>query len=381
MELVLNRMSHRGPYSAAERRVVSLQGAAQALAEMRRWDGYKTSPLRALSALAQACALREIAYKDEAARFSLGSFKALGGGYAAGCELRRRLRGQFGIDAALSDIYNGRHAAELAALTLCCATDGNHGLAVAHAARQFGCRCVVFMHAHAPEHKAAAIRNQGAEVRRTPGTYDDSVRVAREAVRDSSWVLIADTSTADFEQVPAEIIQGYAVMALELLDQFDGRAPTHVFVQGGVGGLAAAIAGSLAEAFGPQRPTLIVVEPETAACLMQSARAGRAARIGGDQRTIMEMLACGEASPVAWTILHQRADAFITIGDDAARDALTQLHSGSAAGFPIEVGPSGAAGLAGLLEVVKQQALRKRLELGPEARVLVFGTEAGAASS
>ncbi|MEO8779863.1 MAG: diaminopropionate ammonia-lyase [Rhodanobacter sp.] len=378
MELLLNQMAHRGPYSAAERRVVSLQGAAKALAEMRRWAGYDTTPLQACSALAQALVLREIAYKDEASRFSLGSFKALGGGYAAGCELQRRLRAQFGIDAAISDIYNGLYATELMTLTLCCATDGNHGLSVAHAARRFGCRCVVFMHAHAPEYKAAAIRHQGAEVHRIPGTYDDSVRVAREAVRDSSWVLIADTSTTDFEQVPAEIIQGYAVMALELLDQFNGRIPTHVFVQGGVGGLAAAIAGSLAEAFGAQRPTLVIVEPETAACLMESARTGTAARIGGEQRTIMEMLACGEASSIAWTILQHRADAFITVSEDTAHDAISLLRSGTAAGFPIDVGPSGAASLAGLLEVTKHQAVREHLKLGPDARVLVFGTEAGA---
>jgi diaminopropionate ammonia-lyase family len=266
----------------------------------------------------------------------------------------------------------------LAELTLCCATDGNHGLSVAHAAKRFGCRCVVFMHAHAPEYKAAAIRRQGAEVRRIAGTYDDSVRIARATACDSSWVLIADTSTADFEQVPAEIIQGYAVMALELLDQFGGRGPTHVFIQGGVGGLAAAIAGAFAAAFGPQRPALIVVEPETAACLMESARVGTAAQIGGSQRTIMEMLACGEASPVAWTILQHRADAFITIDDDAARNALTLLRSGTAAGFPIDVGPSGAASFAGLLEVMKHSAIREQLELGSDARVLVFGTEAGA---
>jgi diaminopropionate ammonia-lyase len=381
MQLVLNRWSHRGAYSAAEERVVSRQAATQALAEMRHWAGYSPTPLRAFSGLAQELGLRELTYKDEASRFSLGSFKALGGGYAAGRELQRRLRAQFGIDAAISDIYNGRHAAELAALTLCCATDGNHGLSVAHAARRFGCRCVVFMHAHAPEYKAAAIRRQGAEVSRIPGTYDDSVRVAREAVRDSSWVLIADTSAAEFEQVPADIIQGYAVMALELLDQFDGGAPTHVFVQGGVGGLAAAIAGSFAEAFGPQRPTLVVVEPETAACLMESARAGTASRIGGDQRTIMEMLACGEASPVAWTILQHRADAFITIGDDAAREAVALLRSGTAGGPAVDVGPSGAASLAGLLEVMKHEALRQRLELGLDARVLVFGTEAGESPS
>jgi diaminopropionate ammonia-lyase len=378
MDFLLNPSAHRGPLESTERRVVSLQAAREALAEMQRWPGYAQTQLRSLGPLARRLGLREVSYKDESERFSLGSFKALGGAYAAGCELRRRLRDRFGIEASLADVYDGRHATLLKSFTLCCATDGNHGQSVAYAARRLGCSCVVFVHEHAPEYKAMAIRRLGAEVRRTRGTYDDSVSIARdEVVRNPTWILVADTSTAEFEQIPAEVIQGYGAMVHEILDQLHGRVPSHVFVQGGVGGLAAAIAGTFAEEFGTRRPTFIVVEPAAAACLLESARHGSVRHVGGDLRTNMEMLSCGEASPIAWSILRYRADAFLTVADEAATEAVRQLSNGEAAGAPIDVGVSGAAGLAGLLEVMKCDSLRKQLTLGKDAHVLLFGTEAG----
>lgn len=381
MDFLLNPAAYRGPLEDSERRVVSLDGAYTALREIQRWPGYAPTPLRSLAPLAHRMGLREISYKDESERFSLGSFKALGGAYAAGCELRRRLRDRCGIDASLAEIFDGRHAAQLRSFTLCCATDGNHGQSVAYAGRRLGCACVVFMHEQASEHKAAAIRRLGADVRRTPGTYDDSVAIARETTsRDPSWVLVADTSTAISEQIPAEVIQGYGVMVHELLQQLQGRVPSHVFLQGGVGGFAAAIAGTLVDAFGSRSPRVIVVEPVAAACLLESARLGRAAHVGGDLRTNMEMLSCGVASPIAWTVLQRRADAFLAIGDEAATDAVRQLMSGVAAGTPIDVGFSGAAGLAGLLQVLRRPELREQLQIEADSHVLVFGTEGGEAS-
>jgi diaminopropionate ammonia-lyase len=236
------------------------------------------------------------------------------------------------------------------------------------------------MHQNASTRKAEAISCQGAEIRRIAGTYDDSVRIARDAADSPGCILIADTSESEFEQVPAEIIHGYSVMILELLAQIGRlRMPTHVFVQGGVGGLAAAVAGSLAEALGRERPTLVVVEPCAAACLMASAREGVPTHIGGELATAMEMLSCGKASPVAWFILRHRADAFITIDDDAACRTVELLKDCDATGeaVPIDAGPSGAAGLAGLVAICRQTSFRESLKLGPEARVLTFGTEAG----
>jgi diaminopropionate ammonia-lyase len=376
MRLHHNHFAHRRPATAAEQRIVSLQSSAEARAEIRQWAGYSPTPLYSLTPFARRFGVSEVLYKDEATRFSLGSFKALGGAYAAAREVQRMLRERAGVDVSLRALFSGACASEAAAITLCCATDGNHGVSVAYAAKSMGCGCVVFMHEHASRSRESHMLRLGAAVRRTPGTYDDSVRIARDAVRDFGWVLIADTSTGAFEQVPAEVIQGYTVMLLEILEQHAGPPPTHVFLQGGVGGLAAAGAGFLAERFGEHRPTLIVVEPDTAACLLASARQGRAARIEGDLDTVMGMLSCGEASPIAWTILKERCDAFMTINDQAAQDAHDLLCCGEA-GRPLSVGYSGAAGVAGFMELMRCPDEAPALRLNRDSRVLVFGTETG----
>jgi diaminopropionate ammonia-lyase len=232
------------------------------------------------------------------------------------------------------------------------------------------------MHEHASNAREKLMLGLGATVHRTPGTYDDSVRIAREAVGNSGWVLIADTTLEAFEQVPAEVIQGYTVMLLEILEQDPYALPTHVFVQGGVGGLADAVAGFFAERYGENRPIIVIVEPETAACLLASSNAGTASRIEGDLHTIMGMLECGEASAIAWTILEQRADAFITIDDETAMQAHDFLTRGDA-GVMLDVGYSGAAGVAGLMAAIADSEVAAALRLDSASRILTFGTEMG----
>jgi diaminopropionate ammonia-lyase len=372
----LNPNAHRRAATSEERRIVSLQSATQALVEIRRWSGYTPTPLRDLASLAAQLGVHEIHYKDESTRFSLGSFKALGGAYAAARQVQRMLRGRNGQDVSLSDLFSGRHGGEIQDITLCCATDGNHGVSVAFAARRMNCRCVIFMHEQASSTREKLMLELGATVHRTPGTYDDSVRIARKAAGSPGWVLIADTTGETFEQVPAEVIQGYTVMLLEILDQDPDALPTHVFVQGGVGGLAAAVAGFFAEHFGEHRPMLIVVEPETAACLLASSNAGMASRIDGNLHTIMGMLECGEASSIAWTILKQRADAFITIDDETAVQAHAFLTRGNA-GETLDVGYSGAAGVAGFMAAIADPEVTAALRLDKASRILTFGTEMG----
>jgi diaminopropionate ammonia-lyase len=377
ISLKINSNAHRRPCSAAEQRIVSLQSAAAALDEIRRWPGYFRTPLHKLTRLANSIGTSEVLYKDESARFSLGSFKSLGGAYAGAREVQRMLAAH-GEQASLRSLFAGECAEKASAITLCCATDGNHGVSVAFAAKNLGCHCVILMHEHASQAREVKMRQLGATVRRIAGTYDDSVRLAREAAQNHGWVLIADTSAEPFEQVPAEIIQGYAVMMLEIMEQIEGPPLTHVFLQGGVGGLAAAVAGFLAAKLGALRPMVIVVEPDTAACLLASAKAGHAASIGGSLETVMGMLSCGEASSIAWTILNERADCFLTIDDEAAVHAHDLLNRGDA-GCPLDVGYSGAAGVAGLIELIRQNEHRETLQLNAGSRILVFGTEIGSA--
>ncbi len=372
----LNPNAHRRATTSEERRIVSLQSATEALAEIRRWSGYLPTPLRDLAPLATQLGVDAIRYKDESTRFSLGSFKALGGAYAAARQVQRMLRLRKGQDVPISELFTGRHARQIQDITLCCATDGNHGVSVAFAAQRMNCRCAIFMHEHASSAREKLMFQLGATVHRTPGTYDDSVRIARAASAKEGWVLIADTTVETFEQVPAEVIQGYTVLLLEILDQDPQALCTHVFVQGGVGGLAAAVAGFFAEYFGERRPMVIVVEPETAACLLASSKAGTASRIDGNLHTIMGMLECGEASSLAWTILKQRADAFITIDDESAMQAHDFLTRGGA-GETLDVGYSGAAGVAGLRAASADPEVSAALRLDRASRILTFGTEMG----
>ena len=372
----LNPNAHRRATTSDEQRIVSLESATEAFNEIRRWSGYTRTPLRDLTALAAQLGVRKIHYKDESTRFSLGSFKALGGAYAAARQVQRMLRLRDGRDVPINELFTGRHAHAIQDITLCCATDGNHGVSVAFAARRMNCRCTIFMHERASSAREKLMLELGATVHRTPGTYDDSVRIAREAVGNQGWMLIADTTVEAFEHVPAEVMQGYTVMLFEILDQSPDALPTHVFVQGGVGGLAAAVAGFLAERFGENRPTVIIVEPETAACLLASSNAGIASRIEGNLHTIMGMLDCGEASSIAWTILKTRADAFITIDDETAVRAHDFLTRGNA-GETLDVGYSGAAGVAGLMAAIADPEVAAALRLDQASRILTFGTEMG----
>ena len=376
MRYIVNAHAHRNQYSVSEARIISLGSAEDARREMRLWPGYEPSPLISLEGVAQKLGVSEVLYKNESMRFGLGSFKALGGAYAAGREVQRQMLARFGIGATITELGSTAFASLARKLTLCCATDGNHGRSVAFAAQRYGCRCTVFMHERASRLKVRAIEALGATVVRTPGTYDDSVRIARERASREGWLLIADTGADAHEVIPAEVIQGYGVMALELFEQLGERIPTHVFLQGGVGGLAAGVAGPMSEKFGRHRPYNVVVEPEAAACLLESAVRGSASSVRGDLRTSMEMLSCGEASPIAWTILKGRIDAFVAIEDVAAESAAGELRAGSACGVPIDVGVSGAAGLGGLMEMGADKQARAQIGLTDDSTVLLFGTEA-----
>lgn len=352
MRAMINPRARRDAYAVEEAAIVSLEAAHAARAEISQWPGYAPTPLLNLPELATQTGIGQLLYKDESVRLGQGSFKTLGGAYAATLRLK--------------ELGGGR------GLTLCCATDGNHGRSVAYAAQRHGCGCVVFMHEHAPEHKAQAIAALGAEVVRVPGTYDDSIRHARTSAEREGWLLISDTCEDPRDPTTLQVMQGYGVMVLELLDQFDAP-PTHVFLQGGVGSLAAGVIGPLAERFGTARPTMVIVEPQAAAALYESAAMGARASVGGDLRTAMEMLSTGEVSPAAWPLLQSRADVFLVIEDRAAIEAAQGLRTR----FGVDVGVSGAAGLAGLMEAATDPELAAGLGLDRSARVLVIGTEAG----
>jgi diaminopropionate ammonia-lyase len=339
-------------------------GFRRAKAEITSWEGYAHTPLRDLPLPGT------IRLKDESGRFGLGSFKALGGAYAvvnllAG-ELSRR-----GVapSARSADLTSGRYAEATGAITIASATDGNHGRAVAWAASRFHCRCVIYLHATVSAGREAAIGAYGAEIRRVPGTYDDAVHACARDAETNGWFVVSDTSWPGYTEIPRDIMQGYRLMADEAADQWTGPAPTHVFIQGGVGGAAAAVAVQTRARWNPA-PALIVVEPDRAACLLTSAQAGRLTLVGGELDTIMAGLACGEPSLLAWQELERSATAFMAIPDAAAIATMRLLATSG-----IVAGESGVAGLAGFRLAMGDTEAASALGLDAGSRVLAFNTE------
>jgi diaminopropionate ammonia-lyase len=336
---------------------LSASGFAAAEREITSWPGYAPTPLVALPGLARALGLNSLRYKDERGRFGLKSFKALGGAYAVRRVLARA----------------GRPAREV---TVTCATDGNHGRSVAWGARLFGCNCVIFIHATVSEGRAEAIRRYGAEVVRVPGNYDDAVRHAAAEAAQHGWFVVSDTSYEGYRDVPVDVMHGYGAMAAEIVRQLPAsEVPTHVFVQVGVGALAAAICANFWLAWGPKRPRFVAVEPEHADCLVRSIEAGRPVVVHGDLDTVMAGLACGEVSELAWEILREGADAALAIGDDFALAAVRAFANPRDGDPVIVAGETGGAGLAALLALQDRAALRAKLGLDARSRVLLLGSE------
>jgi len=364
-------------YDGDLKQILCRERAIAVMEELSSWPGYQPTPLRSLVGLSETAGVACIGYKDEADRFGLGSFKALGGAYAVMRQVVQYLQFLTGNETiSLAEVRSGQYAQEIAQLVVTTATDGNHGRSVAWGAQQVGCTCVVFIHEGVSAERERAIAQFGARVQRVPGNYDSSVRWADAQAVANGWILIADTSYPGYSDIPCDVMQGYTVMAEEALQQWQGQDwPTHVFVQAGVGGLAAAICAHLWESLDVHRPTFIVVEPEHAACLYETARQGTLVDVPGTLETLMGCLSAGRASLLAWDILQGGADFFVTIPDGAAVATMRLLAQGVGGDRPIVAGESGVAGLAALLSTAQQSEWRSQLNLTADSRILVFGTE------
>jgi len=248
--------------------ILGAEAFAEAKREITVWPGYAPTPLLPISGLASALGLGAVHYKDEGQRFGLKSFKALGGAYAVLKVLRRELATRNIHIGGVTELLSADHQSVTSGITVCCATDGNHGRSVAWAAQMFGCRCVVYLHEGVSEGRANEIAAYGAQIRRVAGSYDDSVGVAANEAREQGWFVVSDTSWEGYEEVPAWVMQGYMVMAEEIAGQWPGgleshgSGPSHLFIQGGVGGLAAGVAGQFWRLLGAARPRTVVVEPD-----------------------------------------------------------------------------------------------------------------------
>lgn len=336
----------------------------------RLWPSSPPTPLLDLPGLAARCGVARVVVKDEGRR-PFGNFKTLGGMYA-GLSALARAAGLPDLAALIAGIAGRPHGGLPALL---CASAGNHGLAVAAAAEAAGAAARIFLHDGVPDARVRPIAERGAEIVRIAGTYDDAVAAAGQAAARGDGLLVSDTSRRPDDPVVADVMAGYGLMVDETADQLRGAgapAPTHLFVQAGVGGLAASMAeGLCAHLAGPRR--IVVVEPGRAACVAAALSAGRVERLDGDLDTTAGMLACGEASAPALRLLLRHEATALTVAEAGLREAVAVLaeHGGLAST------ESGAAGLAGLLAARPGSEAAAHISLDADSRILLIVTESG----
>ncbi len=376
--LVTNASEKHG---AREGKTFGAKSAAAALRFHQGIPGYAPTPLRSLDALAARLGVARIWVKDESARFGLNAFKGLGGSYAAARVIGERL----GIDPSeLSfELLTSPEVSEaVRGLTFVTATDGNHGRGLAWTASMLGAGCVVYMPKGSAAERLENIRALGAQAQILDVNYDDAVRFAAAQAERHGWVLVQDTSWDGYEQIPTWIMQGYTTMALEAARQLGDDAPTHVFLQAGVGAMSGAVAGFLADYYGEEKPLICVVEPDAADCVYRTAAAcdGRFHVVEGDLPTMMAGLACGEPCGVGWAELERCADFFASVPDEVAARGMRVLANPLEDDPAVVSGESGAATTGFVATVLSGEdetadAAAARLGLGPDSRVLLISTE------
>ena len=414
-EVVRNGEVESGFYPGELRRILSLEAHETAYREIGSWPDYAPTPLHRLSGMAERADLGGLWYKDESGRFGIGSFKSLGGAYgvfrvleariraalesgavspAGGTDRSRRATGRDrvpggprgehrrpspGKDLAVTSdqLRSGAYGGLVAGITVTCASAGNHGRSVAWGAEQVGCDCVVYVPAGTEDARVEAISQHGARVVRVDGGYDAALaRASGEARGDEDRIVVSDTAYDGHTEVPRVVMQGYTVLAREVLAQLPtGVRPTHLFLQAGVGGFAAAVTAHLWEALGPDRPRVAVVEAADADCLRRSARRGRRVELEEVPRTEMGGLACRAPSRLAWPVLRRGAHWFMAVHDGTSRVAARALADPAGDDPALAAGPSGAAGLAAALSGGVHRPSREILGLEGDSRVLVVGTE------
>ena len=333
----------------------------------RRLPGYQPTPLHDLTSVSSELKLEQVLVKDESIRLGLPAFKILGASWAIYRSLAARwpdLDHRWETIADLKKQLKKREKISFAA-----ATDGNHGRAVAHMAALLSYKATIVVPGNTTKARIEAIESEGAKVEVVEGTYDSAVARSAELASDTCLV-ISDTAWPGYDTVPRWVIEGYSTMFLELAEQ-TRFLPSHFFIPMGVGALAAAAIVAARHRMPPA--TVLGIEPDQAACVLQSLKANTPVVVPGPHESIMAGLNCDQPSPVAWPVVQAGLNAAISIPDDAAREAMKVLAEQN-----IVAGETGAASLAGLLGLAASPDatnLRSRLHLDKRARVLILVTE------
>lgn len=370
-----NAAPRAATYSAAKKEILSLAAFAEAEREITGWPSYQPTPCVSLKGLAGELGLKDVFIKEEARRFGLKAFKALGGAYAVLKVLQGEIEKRKGVKPSGAELRQGAHRDITSTITVTTATDGNHGRSVAWGAELFGAKAVIFVPHHCSQARMEGIARFGAEVVKTDVGFDGTVKLCASAARDKGRFMVADTAWAGYDLIPRWVMQGYALIAEEALKQMG--PPTHLFIQAGVGGLAVALTAHFWERLGAQRPFVTIVEPPGAACLWESGKAGRIVKVP-DVHTEMACLDAGDPSPLAWEILKEGADAFALVDDSVIADAMRLLAKSPFGDPPVVAGNSAIAGFSALLASARDPAQKAALKLNEASRVLLVASEGDA---
>ena len=317
------------------------------------WENYKPTPLVKLDKLSKKLNLNNIFYKDESKRFHLKSFKALGGAYA------------------VEKITKGNKS-----ITVATATAGNHGRSVSWGAQRLGLNCKIFISEFVSEARADVMRNLGADVIRVKGNYEASLKECIKQSKMNGWEIIQDVAWKGYEEVPKLTMAGYSVMIKEISNQTD-QYITHVFLQAGVGGMASGAIAGIAKYF-KRIPKIIVVEPETADCVLQSVEKGEMQKIDIKKESIMGGMSCGEVSLVPWKILKHAVNYCISISDENIAQTIAMLEKKYLSDESIVAGECATPGIISLIAATEDKNVKEKLELNENSNILIMGCEGDA---
>ena len=316
-----------------------------------KWEGYSPTPLISLNKLSKELNLKNIFYKDENKRFDLKSFKALGGAYA----VEKVTKGNKDIVVAT-------------------ATAGNHGRSVAWGARRLGLKCKIFISEFVSEARGQAMSDLGADVIRVKGNYEQSLIECIKQSTENNWQIVQDVAWKDYMVVPKYTMAGYSVMMREIVDQINNEKITHIILQAGVGGMAGAMVAGIAR-YLDNVPVTIVVEPDSAACVLESIKTGKIEKIDIKRESLMGGMSCGEVSLVPWEILKNSVKYCISLPDDDIAKTMRLLGNSTFSEHRIIAGENSAPGVIGLIASYEDQIIKQKLQLDENSNVLIIGCE------
>jgi diaminopropionate ammonia-lyase len=316
-----------------------------------KWEGYSPTPLLSLNKLSKELNLKNIFYKDENKRFDLKSFKALGGAYA----VEKVTKGNKDIVVAT-------------------ATAGNHGRSVAWGARRLGLKCKIFISEFVSEARGQAMSDLGADVVKVKGNYEQSLIECIKQSTDNNWQIVQDVAWKDYMVVPKYTMAGYSVMMKEIIDQINIEKITHIILQAGVGGMAGAMVAGIAR-YLDNVPVTIVVEPDSAACVLESIKTGKIEKIDIKRESLMGGMSCGEVSLVPWEILKNSVKHCISLPDDDIAKTMRLLGNSTFSEHQIIAGENSAPGVISLIASYEDQIIKQKLQLDENSNILIIGCE------